>query len=210
MARKQIQMVFQGPAIIPEPAQARRTDRRRRATPTAAFPETKSKPPSRTCSARSAFNPEHINRFPHEFSGGQRQRIGLARDSRSATQSARTRRTRLGPRRVCSRPSDQPLGRSQGRISPRLHLRRARSGGSQTRLRSCRSDVSRENGCELSPAEELYSKPIHPYTSALLEAIPIPVFEDQETVEANRSRRTAQPDRPPVRVPLPHEMSTRN
>ena len=54
---------------------------------------------------------------------------------------------------------------------------------------------------ELSPAEELYAKPIHPYTSALLAAIPIP--DPRE----NRARkrdvvggRAADPDRPAARA----------
>ena len=52
---------------------------------------------------------------------------------------------------------------------------------------------------EVSPAEELYTKPIHPYTCALLSAIPIP--DPEENRERERivvSRRAAQPDRPAV------------
>ena len=64
---------------------------------------------------------------------------------------------------------------------------------------------------EVSPAEELYYKPIHPYTSALLSAIPIPDPKE------NRARtRTvvvggaAQPDPPPLGLPLPHPLSARH
>ena len=62
---------------------------------------------------------------------------------------------------------------------------------------------------EISPAEELYTKPIHPYTSALLSAIPIP-----DPVE-NRARtrhviggEPPNPIRPPSGLPLPHPVLT--
>ena len=52
---------------------------------------------------------------------------------------------------------------------------------------------------EVSPAEELYTKPIHPYTFALLAAIPIPDPQREPRARADRGvRRAAQPDRPAV------------
>ena len=57
---------------------------------------------------------------------------------------------------------------------------------------------------ELSPAEELYTKPIHPYTSALLAAIPIPDPEENRAARAHRGlRRAAQPDQSSPRLRLP-------
>ena len=68
-----------GPAGVAEPAQARaaRSSRRRCGSP--ACRATSSSARRASCSRASASNPEHLDRYPHEFSGGQRQRIGIAR-----------------------------------------------------------------------------------------------------------------------------------
>ena len=48
---------------------------------------------------------------------------------------------------------------------------------------------------ELSPSEELYTKPIHPYTAALLSAIPIPDPRENRSRDADRRRRASRPRR---------------
>ena len=64
---------------------------------------------------------------------------------------------------------------------------------------------------ELSPAKELYTKPIHPYTEALLGAIPIPDPEENRGAPASRHRRRApEPDQPAPGLPLPHALPARD
>ena len=64
---------------------------------------------------------------------------------------------------------------------------------------------------EVSPAEELYSKPIHPYTGALLAAIPIPDPRENRARERGRGqRRAAEPDRPALGLRLPSPLSARD
>ena len=64
---------------------------------------------------------------------------------------------------------------------------------------------------EISPAEELYTKPIHPYTSAPAGRDPDPGPQGEPRARAaDRRRRAAQPDQPAAGLPLPHPLPARH
>ena len=202
--RKEMQMVFQDPQASLNPRkrinQILATPLRLRGVSHGQFEEE-----SRALIKRVGLSPEHLNRFPHEFSGGQRQRIGIARA------------LAVDPQLVLL---DEPVSALDVSIQAQvinllsdlqdeLHLSYlfvAHDLGVVRHVSDRIIVMYLGKVMEVSPAEELYDKPIHPYTSVLLSAIPIPDPEQNR----NRTRTTVSGEVPnPINPPSGCRFRTR-
>ena len=173
MLRREMQMIFQDPYGSLNPRQTIGSIIAAPFEIQGIKPEGGTRKTVQDLMARVGLNPEHYNRYPHEFSGGQRQRIGVARA------------IALQPKLIVC---DEPVSALDVSIQAQLvNLLEDIQTEQQLSYVFIAHDLSVVRHIsdrvvvmylgklmEEADRDELYEQPRHPYTHALLSAVPVP------------------------------------
>ena len=204
--RKEIQMIFQDPYssldprmtvfdIIKEPIVANYPK----------MPKAEIEQKVMDIAAKVGLNTSYLKRYPHAFSGGQRQRIGIARALASNPEFI-----------VCDEPVSALDVSIQAQVINMLEDLQAEMGLSYLFIAHDLSVVKHISNriavmylghiVEMADANELHRHPVHPYSKALLSAVPIP----DPAKEAQKHRQIIDGDVPsPMKLPSGCSFRTR-
>ena len=165
-----------GPVRVAEPAQARRLHRRRGARGPQAWARRGAiaEARRRSCSTSSASTRSTTTALPARVLRRPAPADRRRARARGQPEADRVRRARLGARRLGAGADPQPAEGPPGRVRPHVPLHRARPERRAPHLEPRHGHVPRARSRNRRPATSSTAAPKHPYTGALLSAVPVP------------------------------------